>query len=176
VEIINHPLFNQDFDYDVTLLKLDRKIDLSAPDAPTPVCLPGPGEYEDGFEDETPTVIGWGMAAEDAGGTTRLLQKLEVPVIDLRICESWMSSTLTQRMLCAGYEDGKKDACQGDSGGPLAYQQPNKQWKQIGVVSWGEGCARRHRPGFYSRLTELTQWINYHTSAHNAIWCKDTKA
>lgn len=96
------------FDYDVSLLKLDRKIDLSAADAPTPVCIPGVGQYDDGFEDQTPTVIGWGTAAEDAGGTTRILQKLEVPVLELKICESWMSGALTQRMLCAGYEDGKK--------------------------------------------------------------------
>ncbi|OXA41864.1 Plasma kallikrein [Folsomia candida] len=175
-EIINHPLFTSKYDYDVSLLRLEKKIDLSAADAPTPICLPGPGQYEQTFEAETPTVIGWGMAADNAGGTTRVLQKLKVPVINLKVCQSWMSSVLTQRMLCAGYENGEKDACMGDSGGPLGYQQPNKQWKQIGVVSWGEGCARKHRPGYYSRLTELIQWVNHHTLDNSATWCKDTKA
>lgn len=50
------------------------------------------------------------MAADNAGGTTRVLQKLKVPVINLKVCQSWMSSVLTQRMLCAGYENGEKGA------------------------------------------------------------------
>ena len=29
-------------------------------------------------------------------------------------------------MLCAGYEEGYKDACQGDSGGPLACRMGDK--------------------------------------------------
>jgi hypothetical protein len=96
------------YDYDVALLRLEKKVDLSAADAPTPICLPGPGQYDQTFESEIPTVIGWGMARDNAGGTTRLLQKLKVPVIPLKKCQSWVSSVLTQRMLCAGYEEGEK--------------------------------------------------------------------
>jgi len=172
VQMINHPLFTTKYDYDVSLLKLDRKIELTDPNAPTPICLP-PINYNETFEDELATVSGWGLSHQDAGGTTRLLQKLTVPVIPLKKCQKWMPYNLTPRMLCAGYEKGGKDACSGDSGGPLGLKMPNKQWQQIGIVSWGEGCANFHRPGLYSRVTELTQWIRHHAS--DAKWCRATK-
>jgi hypothetical protein len=47
------------------------------------------------------------MADELAGGSTRRLQKLDVPVIPTSKCQKWMPYQLTNRMLCAGYEQGK---------------------------------------------------------------------
>lgn len=79
--------------------------------------------------------------------TTRLLQKLDVPIIDLADCSKMMDMDLPERMLCAGYKDGGQDACTGDSGGPLVLKQPNNQFLQIGIVSWGESCAMKDRPG-----------------------------
>jgi len=175
LEIINHPLFTAGYDYDVALLKLDRKIDLLSDTAPTPICLPPHSWYDHVYEGIKPWVVGWGLPHEIAGATTRLLQKLEVPVIRLQTCKDMMPHELTDRMLCAGYEEGNKDACTGDSGGPLSYKKTNKQWEQIGIVSWGEGCARAERPGLYSRVTEFIQWINQNTQAPGTIWCRETK-
>ena len=49
-------------------------------------------------------------------------------------------------MLCAG-GDGRHDACVGDSGGPLLVPDGAAGWTQIGVVSWGAGCAVHGVPG-----------------------------
>ena len=60
-------------------------------------------------------------------------------------------------MLCAGGEE--KDACQGDSGGPLVTEIEDGKFVQIGITSWGKGCATKGYPGVYSRTTSALPFI-----------------
>lgn len=61
---------------------------------------------------------------------------------------------VTDNMLCAGYPEGGRDTCAGDSGGPLiAKKKDSGRYEQIGVTSWGYGCAIRLNPGVFSRVT-----------------------
>jgi secreted trypsin-like serine protease len=47
-------------------------------------------------------------------------------------------SPVTDGMICAGYDNGGKNACFGDSGGPLMIPTAAAPgWKQVGIVSWG---------------------------------------
>ncbi len=64
--------------------------------------------------------------------------------------------------LCAGYDEGGRDTCQGDSGGPLVTYDGNGCPLQVGVVSWGAGCARQNLYGIYTRVSHFADWITSH--------------
>lgn len=61
-------------------------------------------------------------------------------------------------MICAGFEEGGKDACHGDSGGPMV---DRTTMKLVGLVSWAFGCADEHVPGVYSNVVvpEVKAWV-----------------
>lgn len=61
-------------------------------------------------------------------------------------------------MFCAGYDDIAKDACQGDSGGPHVTLYRDTYFI-TGIVSWGEGCARKGRYGVYTQVSKYIGWI-----------------
>ena len=63
-------------------------------------------------------------------------------------------------MICAAFSgDVQKGSCQGDSGGPLVVNT-NEGWQQIGIVSFGVGCANEAFPDVYARVGNFTTWIN----------------
>jgi len=64
-------------------------------------------------------------------------------------------------MFCAGEPQGGKDSCQGDSGGPVTYyDSTTNSFIEVGLVSWGNGCAEAGYPGVYSRISSYINWIS----------------
>lgn len=78
---------------------------------------------------------------------------------------SWLN--IDEHFLCASDPQGKKDACQGDSGGPLMWNNQqgllehltSEKWYQLGLVSFGHGCANSQYPGVYTRISYYMPWI-----------------
>lgn len=99
------------------------------------------------------------------------LQTATVPIISNDECSSAMHNIIAETMVCAG--GGRQDACQGDSGGPLVVpQRAGPDWLQVGVSSFGEGCARIGRYGVYTRLSSFERWIRTRRSnrACDSTW------
>ncbi|XP_044063592.1 suppressor of tumorigenicity 14 protein [Siniperca chuatsi] len=157
--IISHPDYNQmTFDYDIALLELSAPLEFT--NTIQPICLPASSHvFPAGM---SCWVTGWGVLRE-GGRKAQLLQKASVKIINDTVCNMVTEGQVTSRMLCSGFLAGGVDACQGDSGGPLVCFEESGKWFQAGIVSWGEGCARRNKPGVYSRVTKLREWIRKET-------------
>ncbi|XP_063055809.1 suppressor of tumorigenicity 14 protein homolog [Engraulis encrasicolus] len=154
--IVPHPHYNtMTFDYDIALLELQEPLEYT--NLISPVCLPAKSHV---FPAGMPCwVTGFGKLRE-GGRLAGVLQKAEVKIINDTVCNIVTEGQVTSRMMCSGFLSGGVDACQGDSGGPLVCLSEGGKWFQSGIVSWGEGCARRNKPGVYTRVTKLREWIS----------------
>ncbi|XP_030264304.1 ST14 transmembrane serine protease matriptase a [Sparus aurata] len=157
-QIIAHPNYNSfTFDNDIALMELSSPVTYS--DYIRPICLPAP--QHDFPVGSTVWITGWG-ATREGGFAAKVLQKAQVRIINHSTCNDLMKGQLTSRMLCAGVLSGGVDACQGDSGGPLSSPSGTRM-HLAGVVSWGDGCARRNKPGIYTTVTKFRGWIKEKT-------------
>uniref|UniRef100_A0A8C4RUK6 Prothrombin n=1 Tax=Erpetoichthys calabaricus TaxID=27687 RepID=A0A8C4RUK6_ERPCA len=112
-------------------------------------------------------VTGWGNLFETWTSNSRslpaVLQQINLPIVDQEKCRTSTKIKVTDNMFCAGYSstDSKRgDACEGDSGGPFVMMNPDDGlWYQVGIVSWGEGCDRDDKFGFYTHLFRMRKWM-----------------
>lgn len=156
--IIVHPDYQalSPNDSDIALLEL-------AQDAPVPAQLISlfTGSPADGA---LSTVVGWGATNPNGTDTSPDLLEVQVPIVAQTICSNLYASAtpsipITGNMICAGdLTNGGIDSCQGDSGGPLMVQQGGI-FQQVGVVSFGTGCALPQFPGVYTRVDNFRNWI-----------------
>ncbi|XP_043927886.1 transmembrane protease serine 2 [Protopterus annectens] len=155
-KIIIHKDYNSaSKDYDVALMKLRTPLQFT--DSIKPVCLPNAEQVF--ASSQSCWISGWGSTFSGGAGTETVMMA-SVPLIDTSVCNqrSVYSGAIKPSMVCAGYLDGGIDSCQGDSGGPLVTED-NSIWWLVGVTSWGDGCAKRNRPGVYGRMTSFVDWI-----------------
>ncbi|XP_075168916.1 corin serine peptidase isoform X2 [Haematobia irritans] len=162
--VIPHPLYNTAIthDNDIALFQLAKRV--SFHEHLLPVCLPPPN-MKRLIPDSMCTVIGWGKRRDKDPTATYepIVNEVQVPIIKRAQCDEWLDNlTVSDGMICAGYEEGGKDACQGDSGGPLLCPYPGEKdrWFVGGIVSWGIMCAHPKLPGVYANVIKYVPWIN----------------
>lgn len=154
--IISHPQYNSGTtDYDFALIELETSSTFKPVDVNQNKTI-GDDETTMGAEAIT---AGWGTTREGSGALPDKLRKVDVPLVSRAECLKSYPGKITERMICAGYAAGGKDSCQGDSGGPLVTKAANGDYTLVGVVSWGEGCARKNKYGVYSNIVSVNDWI-----------------
>lgn len=145
---IEHP------DLDIALIQLDQPVNDR-----TPIKVNNNPNINPGVNTEA---IGWGRLSEN-GSLTSILQEVVLPVVANDKCASLYSDKFqSNNHLCAGFDEGKKDACQGDSGGPLIIVWDENDISTqflVGVTSWGIGCARQGKFGVWVRTSTIIPWI-----------------
>ena len=133
------------------------------------------------------TLMGWGDTNidPDISSPSMVLLEIQLEYIPNDTCRAKQgtvdgtsnvvdySQRLTDNMMCAMDEDGGRgdlivdeDTCVGDSGGPMIL--PGSPDKQVGIVSWGIGCASPIFPGVYSRISSQYEWIRETVCNHTS--------
>lgn len=155
-EIISHPNYDGNVDFDFSLLKLRRAVDT----ARFPVLEYTREEIEipasSFINGIMSTTMGWGTTENNR--LSEVLMQVDVPLVSQQRCEAAYPYGLTDAMICAGYDEGGKDSCQGDSGGPLIIRH-NGIPLLVGTVSWGYGCALPGKYGVYGKVSVAAEWI-----------------
>jgi secreted trypsin-like serine protease len=145
--IIIHPNYvASTYDNDIALLKVTSSFTLNSK-----VATIGIGGLPSSSSQLT--VIGWGTTRE-GGSSANTLRKVNVTLQSSSSCSSAYPGDITSSMFCAGESNGGKDSCQGDSGGPIF-----ASGRQVGIVSWGNGCARARQYGVYTNANNFANWI-----------------
>ncbi|XP_015110083.1 chymotrypsin-2 [Diachasma alloeum] len=104
---------------------------------------------------ESVTATGWGVAKWQGNKSkgVRLLQKLEMFIVDLEECTKLHQPVeVNEGNICAIGRTGTA-VCKGDSGGPLVHDG-----ELVGVVSWGVPCAQG-LPDVFTSVAYYLPWI-----------------
>ncbi|WP_051563737.1 trypsin-like serine protease [Enterovibrio calviensis] len=151
-----HPNFNtSNLANDIALLKLTN-----APAGLTAVDIASGSLYQYASDGDYLTVAGLGRTAE-GGSSPSVLQEVDVPLVsdaDCRLAGGNYTS-IGGVSFCAGLPQGGIDSCQGDSGGPIVINRGGNV-TQLGIVSWGIGCARPGKYGVYSDIAALKTFVD----------------
>ncbi|XP_024132024.1 tissue-type plasminogen activator isoform X3 [Oryzias melastigma] len=157
---IHEKFDSETYDNDIAILKLKTDMGLCAVNSEEvlPACLPDRGlQLPDWTECE---ISGYGKSSEFSPEFSEQVKRGHVRLWPKERCtpEVLSGRPVTPNMLCAGDTRGKDDACKGDSGGPLVCRNQNRM-TLMGLVSWGDGCGEKDKPGVYTRVTNYIDWI-----------------
>ncbi|MEV7415582.1 serine protease [Streptomyces sp. NPDC089919] len=148
--IVVHPRYAKDEAYDLALIELAKPVT-----GVNTVKLPTQGTDALLRPGAKAKVIGWGNTDTEMTHYPDRLRGVLVPLLSHAECKATNKEYDKAVNICAGVEG--KDSCQGDSGGPLFRTVAGRTY-QIGIVSYGEGCAEQGAPGVYTSTSSAKLW------------------
>uniref|UniRef100_A0A8C0VYE2 Transmembrane protease serine n=1 Tax=Castor canadensis TaxID=51338 RepID=A0A8C0VYE2_CASCN len=143
-------------EYDIAVVQFSPAVTFS--DDIRRICLPEASASVQ--PNSTVYITGFG-ALYYGGESQNNLREASVKIISNDVCKQphVYGNDIKFGMFCAGYLEGIYDACRGDSGGPLVVKDLKDTWYLIGIVSWGDNCGQRNKPGVYTQVTYYRHWI-----------------
>ncbi|GAB5570783.1 transmembrane protease serine 11A [Prionailurus iriomotensis] len=147
-------------EYDIAVVQFSPKVTFT--NDIRRVCLP---EASASFQPNS-TVYITGFGALFYGGESQNnLREARLKIISDDVCKlpHIYGHDIKSGMFCAGYLEGIYDACRGDSGGPLVIKDFKDTWYLIGIVSWGDNCGQKNKPGVYTEVAYYRNWITSKT-------------
>ena len=136
-------------------------LELAEPVNQTPATMVAPGYYS---STAPAAAVGWGRTEQGTSSDALKAAVLWLYQDGICLASGAYGTEFDGRiMLCAGTLDGSADTCFGDSGGPLMVLDEARNWKLVGVTSFGPPgrCAVPNVPGVYTYLgnAAFQRWI-----------------
>lgn len=162
--VVVNVFVHEDFDFDSAVVPPNdiALLELATATVATPSELFA--EESEDFAGTIGFVVGWGAVQyiDPANAVyPAKLQDASVPLVSLNTCNQPVSygGQLTASQLCAGFAEGGVDACSGDSGGPLFIMRDGVP-VQVGITSYGDGCAKPLLYGIYTNISHFIPWLS----------------
>ncbi|KAH8032256.1 hypothetical protein HPB51_024033 [Rhipicephalus microplus] len=154
MKMIRHPEFDAaKFLHDIAILLVDNEFVYG--NNAKPICVPSAPVNI--FNSDV-VVAGWGFLSQDGQAVDYLRYTVVKVVPNARCADKFQHTGYRQDLMYCAYRLNT-DACQGDSGGPMMTRIEDGRYLQVGIVSYGIGCALDDMPGVYARLEALVPWL-----------------
>uniref|UniRef100_A0A224YQS7 Seminal fluid protein HACP037 n=1 Tax=Rhipicephalus zambeziensis TaxID=60191 RepID=A0A224YQS7_9ACAR len=153
-KMIRHPNYRPGMGLknDIAILVVDRPFQFG--DNVRPACL---STTPFNILNTQTEVAGWGRLIE-GGNAAQHLQYTEVTVVPHEMCSNFYRELYNKDIMYCTYQKGTS-SCHGDSGGAAISRLVGGPALQVGIVSFGGGCARDKTPIVFTRVDAFAPWI-----------------
>ncbi|CAH0695445.1 unnamed protein product [Spodoptera exigua] len=152
---IIHPSFNADtLDNDIAILRSATAFSFN--NAARAASIAGSNYHLP--ENRYVWAAGWGVTNQGSSSGSEQLRHVQLETISQNTCRNNYANwgvTITDNVVCAGWNFGGRGQCQGDAGGPLYHNGA-----VVGVYSFSLGCGEANYPGINTRISSYTSWIS----------------
>lgn len=163
MQLILHPGFQNesDWDNDLALIKLKHPVIMS--DLVTPIPLPERGQDLDSIVRGSGVITGWGFGSYLTPASS--LKHLVLPLANHSDCKAEykhmaLTPAVDDNMFCTGPTGFDENVCFGDAGGALAVKDAlTGDVYAAGILSYDKSC-NRSKYAVYMKISSYLPWIH----------------